>query len=77
MIRNMGVAMKTGVEVGKNKTIAQLRKDGFKAFFLAIGTQESVRLGIPGEDLEGVYRGLDYLRQLNFGKPIKLGKRLR
>ena len=76
MIRNMGVAMKTGVEVGKNKTIAQLRKDGFKAFFLAIGTQESVRLGIPGEDLEGVYRGLDYLRQLNFGKPIKLGEKV-
>ena len=76
MIRNMGVAMKTGVEVGKKKTIAQLRKDGFKAFFLAIGTQESVRLGIPGEDLEGVYRGLDYLRQLNFGKPIKLGEKV-
>jgi NADPH-dependent glutamate synthase beta subunit-like oxidoreductase len=71
MIRNMGVAMKTGVELGKDKTIAQLRKDGFKAFFLSIGTQESVRLGVPGEDLGGVYQGLDYLRQLNLGKPIK------
>ena len=76
MIRNMGVTMKTGVEVGKDKTITQLRKDGFKSFFLAIGAQESVRLGIPGEDLGGVYRGLDYLRQLNFGKPIKLGEKV-
>jgi NADPH-dependent glutamate synthase beta subunit-like oxidoreductase/NAD-dependent dihydropyrimidine dehydrogenase PreA subunit len=76
MIRNMGVAMKTGVEVGKHKTIAQLRRDGFKAFFLAIGAQESIRLGVPGEDLDGVYRGLDYLRQLNLGKFVRLGERV-
>jgi len=76
MIRNMGVTMKTGVEVGKDKTIAQMRKDGFKAFFLSIGVQESVRLGVPGEDLDGVYRGLDYLRQLNLGKPVRLGERV-
>jgi NADPH-dependent glutamate synthase beta subunit-like oxidoreductase len=76
MICNMGVAMKTGVEVGKDKTIAQMRKDGFKAFFLAIGAQEGVRLGVPGEDLDGVYRGLDYLRQLNLGKSMRLGEKV-
>ena len=76
MIRNMGVTMKTGLEVGKDKTVAQLRKDGFKAFFLSVGAQESVRLGVPGEDLDGIYRGLDYLRQLNLGKPVKLGERV-
>jgi len=76
LIRDLGVTMKTGVEVGKDKTIAQLRKDGFKAFFIAIGAQESVRLGIEGEDLEGVYSGLDYLRQLNLGNPVRLGKRV-
>ena len=75
-ICDMGVTIKTGVEVGKEKTIAQLRKDGFNAFFLSIGAQESVRLGVPGEDLDGVYRGLDYLRQLNLGKPIKLGEKV-
>ena len=69
----MGVTMKTGAEIGKDKTIAQLRQDGFKAFFIAIGAQESIRLSIEGEKLEGVYNGLDYLRQLNIGKPIKLG----
>jgi NADPH-dependent glutamate synthase beta subunit-like oxidoreductase len=76
LIRKMGVTMKTGVEVGKDKTIAQCRKDGFKAFFLAIGAQESVQMGIPGEELDGIYRGLDYLRQLNLGKPVKLGARV-
>jgi len=76
LIRKMGVTMKTGVEVGKNKTVAQLRREGFKAFFLAVGAQEGVRLGVPGEDLDGVYRGLDYLRQLNLGKPVRLGDKV-
>jgi len=74
LIRDMGVTMKTGVEIGKDKTIAQLRDEGFKAFFIAIGTQECIRLGIEGEDLEGVYPGLDYLRQVNLGEPVILGK---
>jgi len=74
LIRNMGVAMKTGVEVGKDITIAQLRKEEFKAFFIGIGAQECIRLGIEGEDLDGVDSGLDYLRQINLGKPVRLGK---
>jgi NADPH-dependent glutamate synthase beta subunit-like oxidoreductase/NAD-dependent dihydropyrimidine dehydrogenase PreA subunit len=74
LIRDLGVTMKTDVEVGKDITIAQLRKEGFNAFFIAIGAQECIRLGIEGEDLNGVYRGLDYLRQLNLGKPVRLGK---
>ena len=76
LIRDMGVTMKTGIEVGKDKTIAQLRKDGFNAFFIGIGAQESIRLGIEGENLEGVYRGLDYLQQLNLGKPVRLGEKV-
>jgi len=76
LIRDMGVTMKTGIEVGKDKTIAQLRRDGFNAFFIAVGAQESIRLGIEGEDLDGVYSGLDYLRQLNLGKPVRLGKKV-
>lgn len=72
LIRDMGVTMKTGVEVGKDITIAQLRQEGFKAFFLAIGAQECIPLGIEGEDLGGIYNGLDYLRQLNLGKPLSL-----
>ena len=75
LIRDMGVTMKTGVEVGKDKTIARLRMEGFKAFFIAIGAQECKRLNVEGEDLEGVYDGLDYLRQVNLGKPRKPGER--
>ena len=74
LIREMGVTMKTGVEIGKDKTIAELRKAGFKAFFIAIGAQKCMRLDIAGEGLEGVYGGLDYLRQVNLGEPVRLGK---
>jgi NADPH-dependent glutamate synthase beta subunit-like oxidoreductase len=74
LIRDMGVTTKIGVEIGKDKTIAQLRQEGFSAFFIAIGTQECIQLGIEGEDLEGVYPGLDYLRQVNLGEPVTIGK---
>jgi len=74
LIRDMDVTVKTGVEIGKDTTIAQLREEGFKAFFTAIGTQACLELGIEGENLEGAYGGLDYLRQINRGESVKLGK---
>jgi len=74
LIRDMGVTIKTDVEIGKDTTIAQLREEGFKAFFTAIGTQACLELGIEGENMKGVYGGLDYLRQINRGESVKLGK---
>ncbi|MFC1819987.1 FAD-dependent oxidoreductase [Thermodesulfobacteriota bacterium] len=74
LIRDMGVIINTGLEIGKDTTIAQLRDEGFNAFFTAIGTQVCLQLGVEGEDLEGVYGGLDYLRQVNLGESIALGK---
>jgi NADPH-dependent glutamate synthase beta subunit-like oxidoreductase len=62
------------VEIGKDKTFAQLREQGFNAFFIAIGTQKCLRIGIQGEELAGVYGGLDYLRDTNTGVSVKLGK---
>ncbi len=76
LIRDMGVSMKTGVEVGKDITIPQLRKEGCKAFFIANGAQECIGLGIEGEGLDGVYSGLDYLRQVNLGNPVRLGENI-
>lgn len=73
-IRDMGVTLKTNVEIGTDVTVAQLRQEGYKAFFVAVGTQECVQLGIEGEDLDGVYPGLDYLRIVNRGEQVALGK---
>ena len=57
IIKDLGVQFKTGVELGKDITIDQLRKDGFKAFFLGIGSHECKVLGIEGEDQDGRLSG--------------------
>jgi NADPH-dependent glutamate synthase beta subunit-like oxidoreductase len=74
LIGAMGVRLKTGVEIGKDRTFAQLREEGFKAFFVGVGTQKCLKLGIEGEDLAGIYGGLDFLKDVNLGKPVTLGK---
>jgi NADPH-dependent glutamate synthase beta subunit-like oxidoreductase/NAD-dependent dihydropyrimidine dehydrogenase PreA subunit len=68
VIREMGVTFKTGVEIGKDKTIQQLREEGFKGFYVAIGAQAGRALGIEGEDAKEVIHGVDFLRNINLGK---------
>ncbi len=75
ILKEMGIEFKTGVEVGKEVTLDALRAEGYKAFYLAIGAQKGALLGIPGEDLKGVYSGIDFLRDVNLGKEPKLGKK--
>lgn len=76
ILRDMGVEIRTGMDVGKNMTIEKLRKEGYQAIFLSIGAHECKSLGIEGENLEGVYPGVDFLREVNLGKRITLGKRV-
>ena len=76
IIRDLGVQFKTGVEIGKDFTIGQLRDRGYKAFFIGIGAQECKRLGIEGEDYQGVFPGVDFLREVNLGNRIHLGDRV-
>ncbi|MFH1083390.1 MAG: NAD(P)-binding protein, partial [Pseudomonadota bacterium] len=76
VIKDMGVEIRTGVEIGKDFTVEQLREEGNKAIFLAIGAHECKALGIEGEDLEGVYPGVDFLREVNLGRKINLGDRV-
>ena len=72
ILRELGVEFKTGVEVGKDVTIPQLREQGYSAFYLAIGAQNGRKLGIVGEDAEGVIAGVDFLREVNLGRGQKL-----
>ncbi|HEX3022882.1 MAG TPA: FAD-dependent oxidoreductase [Lachnospiraceae bacterium] len=72
VLREMGVSFKTGVEVGKDITLSELRKDGYEAFYLAIGAQGGRNLGIDGEDAEGVITGVDFLRDVNLGRKAEL-----
>ena len=72
VIRQMGVEFKCGVEVGKDVTIQQLREQGYKAFFVAIGMQGGRLAGVPGEDAEGVETGVDFLRRINQDHSVRL-----
>ena len=65
VLREMGVEFRCGVEVGKDVTIEQLRAEGYKAFYVAVGLQKALKLNIEGEELEGVVGGLDFLRAVN------------
>ena len=75
ILREMGVTFRCGVEVGKDVTIQQLRDEGYKGFYLAIGAQKSQPLGIPGEELSDVYGGVDFLREVNLGNKVEIGGR--
>lgn len=65
VLREMGVEFKCGVEVGKDVTIAELRAQGYQAFYIAIGAQGGRKTGVPGEDAEGVLTGVEFLHTAN------------
>ena len=75
VLEKMGVKFRMNTEVGKDVTIEQLRADGYKGFYVAIGAQKSSKLGIPREDLDGVYGGVDFLREVNLGGSPEIGKK--
>jgi NADPH-dependent glutamate synthase beta subunit-like oxidoreductase/NAD-dependent dihydropyrimidine dehydrogenase PreA subunit len=72
ILRELGVEFKTSVEVGKDISLNDLRKQGYEAFYVAIGAQCGRNLGIEGEDADGVITGVDFLRDVNLGNDIKL-----
>lgn len=75
-ILSMGVELKCNMRLGKDFTIASLRKDGYKAIFLGIGLQKGRKIPIEGADMPQVFDGLDFLRAFNEGKPMELGRRI-
>ena len=75
VLEKMGVKFRMNTEIGKDVTIRQLREEGYKGFYVAIGAQKSSGLGIPGADLEGVMGGVEFLREVNLGNRPELGKK--
>ncbi|HCL03400.1 MAG TPA: pyridine nucleotide-disulfide oxidoreductase [Lachnoclostridium phytofermentans] len=72
VIKELGVEFKTGIEIGRDITISELRKQGYVAFYVAIGAQSGRKLGMEGEDAEEVITGIDFLREVN----LKVNKNL-
>jgi NADPH-dependent glutamate synthase beta subunit-like oxidoreductase len=72
VLRKMGVELRCGVEVGRDVTIPQLRAEGYRGFYIAIGCQGGRKIGVPGEDAEGVLSAVEFLRALAGGESRKL-----
>ncbi len=72
VLKEMGVTFKTGVEVGKDVSLKELREQGYKAFYLAIGCQGGRGVGVPGEDAEGVMTGVKFLHLTTDDENYKL-----
>ncbi|UCH31126.1 MAG: FAD-dependent oxidoreductase [Candidatus Bathyarchaeota archaeon] len=75
-IQDLGVEIKTNVEFGKDVNFETLRSEGYKAFFVAIGAQISRKLGVPGEELKGVFYAVEWLRDIALGKTVDLGEKV-
>ncbi len=74
-IRSLGVTIKTGTSVGDDVPAEHIGK-AFDAVFVATGAHESRKLGIPGEDCDGVIHGVDFLRRCALSQPTGMGKRV-
>jgi NADH-quinone oxidoreductase subunit F len=72
-IKKLGIDIKLNSPV---KDIDALFKEGYKAVFVAIGAHKGDKMGIQGEELEGVYDAIDFLRNINLGKDIKVGRKV-
>jgi NADPH-dependent glutamate synthase beta subunit-like oxidoreductase/Fe-S-cluster-containing hydrogenase component 2 len=74
VMREMGVEIRTGVEVGKDITIKELRAQGYKAFYIAIGCSAGRLPGVEGDQAEGTMTAIDYLHEANTGNTSYTGK---
>ncbi|HVM91252.1 MAG TPA: FAD-dependent oxidoreductase [Terriglobales bacterium] len=75
-ILSLGVELKCNMRLGRDFSIEDLRRQGYKAIFLGIGLPKGRKLNLPGADREMVYDGMDFLRAFNEGKPLVLGRRV-
>jgi len=76
-LKHCGVTLHTNVVIGRDKTIADLRAEGFDAIFNGVGAHASRKLGLDDEETTaGVFHGVDYLRRVNLGEKLDLGKKV-
>jgi len=75
VIEDLGVKIHLNTAVGKDIPFAKLQSD-FDAVFIGCGTVNSSKLNIPGEDLQGVIHGVDYLKRVNLGEKVFLGDKV-
>ena len=75
-IRQHNVEIRTNQALGKDFTVDELLRQGYKAVFLALGAHGNPRLNIPGENAQGVLAGVDFLRRVNLGEEVEVGEKV-
>jgi len=73
-IQDLGVQFVFNTKIGKDLAFEELKKEGYDAVFIATGAHQDIRLGVPGEELEGVYSGMKFLSEVNRGEPARIGQ---
>jgi putative selenate reductase len=76
LLERLGVEIRHGQRAGVDVTVGALREDGYAAVFVAVGAQNAKRLGLPGEDAEGVIDGVTFLRTVKEGRAVAIGPRV-
>lgn len=76
VLEDIGVEIRYNIRIGKDLAFDALLQQGYEAVFIATGAHRSMKLGIPGEELQGVLHGIEYLREHHLGHPPKLGDRI-
>ena len=72
VLRELGVEFRMGVDVGRDVTIEELKAQGYNGFYIGTGLQSAGKMGIPGEDAEGVCAGIDLVRRIAAGEDVKM-----
>ena len=74
MIERLGVDIQCNQALGKDFTLESLKEEGYEALFLAVGAPDGLQLGLPGEDAEGVFEAMTFLREYNIRGSVPVGK---
>lgn len=75
-LERMGVEIRTNTSVGKDIQISDLNNEGYKAIFIGTGAHKGLKMNIPGEELDGVIDAVEFLRDINLGKEVKVGEKV-
>jgi NADH-quinone oxidoreductase subunit F len=76
MIEGLGVEIETGRKLGRDFTLGDLRKQGYDAVCVAVGTPDGVRLDLPGKDARGVAEAIEFLREYNLRGSARVGRKV-
>ncbi|MCW3986579.1 MAG: FAD-dependent oxidoreductase [Candidatus Bathyarchaeota archaeon] len=75
-IRETGVEIRIDTTIGKDITIDEIKRQGYNAIFIATGAHHCVSINLEGEELDGVFHALDFLKEVHIGNRVELGSRI-